>query len=261
MSDTETDPYVAGYNAFTREAYARNGGTGQEDVEAYASKAGAAGGAAACAAMGAPALSPICAKIGAEIGEWIAKKIYPAMSAAFQAGIGADTLINSSLLVWNELVGRYGESGALQRVRQFNALIPERRAWENRVYQPFREAYGFYNSALIQPPNQSPVTGMLKLYPGEYPWEKGRNRFGYEWEFSGFGRGPGALLNFSELWLALNAASTVPDTTTSSDAVTSDSSEAVTSDKPPKSGSGVFAVVMMSGAGWLLWRIVKGLKR
>jgi len=58
--------------AILEEGEARDWGTSDEDLQAYAGAAGGACGAAACAAVGQPELAPICGSVASWATEWVA---------------------------------------------------------------------------------------------------------------------------------------------------------------------------------------------
>lgn len=72
----ETSTGEASASAVLDEAEARDWGTSQDDVEAYAAAGGAAAGAAACAAVGAAPAAPLCATVGGWAAEFIAGTLY-----------------------------------------------------------------------------------------------------------------------------------------------------------------------------------------
>lgn len=75
----------ASAQAILDEGEARDWGTDQEDVEAYAAAAGGVAGAAACAAVGAEAAAPLCSELGSWATEWIAGTIYEWCTSSAEA--------------------------------------------------------------------------------------------------------------------------------------------------------------------------------
>lgn len=86
--ESQQSPEQAAYIGFAEEAEARNYGTSESDLKAYAEAAGGAAAAAGCAAAGAAALAPACAYAGGVI----AGAIFDAVSELFGQDNSAEIL-------------------------------------------------------------------------------------------------------------------------------------------------------------------------